>query len=336
MRPQEQIRALSLLAALIGVLAFPGRGDAGALRGTAPGGEVTGTPQLPSAVGVWHGPDAPRRIEGDGLFEYMNGAGELYLAYRFERLEVYEYATEGGEPGILVELYRMEHPDDAYGLLSEDWSGEALALGELTTESRRALYGAGLLRLACGSLYARVLTDETLASRDAVLELGRALAVGCGGGTPPRIVSELPPRLGPGEAPLELRRDRVRFLRSYLVLNSAYYLASDDVLGLEHTDDAVYTEYRPAGGDHTTRVIAVRIRYSTPERAAVGLARFQGQYLGLDVTTDAPGDRGTSSIEDGWVGYERRGHDLTLVFEAPDVAIAGRLTDDLAASTAGR
>ena len=284
--------------------------------------------KLPTTVGVWTAPQQPRVIDKATIFEYMNGAGELYLAYRFDHLDVYEYVAEG-QPGILVELYRMEHPDDAYGLQSEDWTGEALALGELSATSRRALYGAGLLRLACGTLYARVLTDETPASRDAVLQLGTALATGCGEQGPPREVGELPAGLGGGDTPFELRRDRVRFFRSYLVLNSAYYLASDDVFGLEHADAGVYAEYRPPGGDHTTRVIAVRIRYATAERAAAGLRGFRRTYLGIEDASAEPPDRSLRPIEDGWVGYERRGGELNLIFEAPDEATAAQLLGDL-------
>jgi len=43
--------------------------------------------------------------------------------------------------------------------------------------SARALYGAGLLRLCAGSLYARILAEhETSTAKEAVLALGRAVA----------------------------------------------------------------------------------------------------------------------------------------------------------------
>jgi hypothetical protein len=61
----------------------------------------------------------------------MNGAGELYIGYRFRHLDVYEY-TSGSEENILVELYYMETPDDAFGLLSLDWGGESVTLNKKT------------------------------------------------------------------------------------------------------------------------------------------------------------------------------------------------------------
>ena len=62
----------------------------------------------------------------------MDGAGELYLGYRFKFLEVYEY-TNPGESDILVELYWMDSSDDAYGLLSGDWGGDAVDLASVRT-----------------------------------------------------------------------------------------------------------------------------------------------------------------------------------------------------------
>ena len=83
-------------------------------------------------------------------------AGELYLAYRFDHLDVFEYKAADASLGtILVELYSMKTPDDAFGLLSNDWGGEVAAFEQgppptaasAAVPQHRALYGAGLLRI---------------------------------------------------------------------------------------------------------------------------------------------------------------------------------------------
>jgi hypothetical protein len=83
---------------------------------------------LPKTVGVWTRPESPRLINSKNIFEYMNGAGELYLGYRFHHLEVFVYSSDG-QDNILVELYFMETSDDAFGLLSLDWGGEPVSFG---------------------------------------------------------------------------------------------------------------------------------------------------------------------------------------------------------------
>jgi hypothetical protein len=123
---------------------------------------------LPKQAGLWTRSDAPRRITADTIFDYMDGGGELYLGYRFDHLDVYEYKADDASRGtVLVELYWMQTSDDAFGLLSTDWTGQAVTLGPPpgptahtgmnTVPPHHGLYGAGLLRLWSGNLFARVL-----------------------------------------------------------------------------------------------------------------------------------------------------------------------------------
>ncbi len=79
-------------------------------------------PNLPERIGVWIKPDSPQLHNSENIFDYMNGAGELYIGYRFRHLEVFDY-TSANQHKIFVELYYMETSDDAFGLLSLDWGG---------------------------------------------------------------------------------------------------------------------------------------------------------------------------------------------------------------------
>ncbi len=90
------------------------------IHGGATGKMKVDNINLPKAVGGWTRPEAPRLINSQNIFKYMNGAGELYLGYRFHHLEVFAYSSDG-QDNILVELYFMETSDDAFGLLSLDW-----------------------------------------------------------------------------------------------------------------------------------------------------------------------------------------------------------------------
>jgi len=64
-----------------------------ASRSPAPQAAVTGGPivNLPKQAGPWLRPDTWRRVTADTIFDYMDGGGELYLAYRFDHLDVCEY-----------------------------------------------------------------------------------------------------------------------------------------------------------------------------------------------------------------------------------------------------
>jgi len=286
------------------------------------------TINLPKTVGAWTRPDSPQRVTSQNIFEYMNGAGELYLGYRFDHLEVYEY-TSNQEDGILVELYFMATSDDAFGLISLDWGGEPVSLSDSAQNVKkkaqshliRALYGEGLLRIWADNLYARVMaTRETPASRKAVLTLGKAITANQKNPPQPKLVEALSPRMGPDWM---LREDRMSFFRSYLVLNSIYYLSPQNILQLDHSIEAVtapYAKSNETGLDRRTQFLL--IKYENPERARNALNHFHDAFLPeqkKDIKPDsAVAHPNVFEIEEGWLGYQLKGKYLAIVFDCPD------------------
>ena len=286
----------------------------------------------PARVGVWSRPEAPQVVAPADIFRSMDGAGELYLAYRLVRLEAYEYTAETEDP-ILLELYRLESSDDGYGLLSGDWGGERLALeAAWAATPARALYGAGLLRAWSDDLYLRVLaTTETAASRAAVIELARAVVAGRPSPSPPDLATALPETVA---GSFRLRADAVTFLRSHLVLNSIYFLGTANLLGLSPATEAVAASYARSGGEGTARLRLLVVRYPTEDAAREALTQFRQGYLDRPGATggDAAGigtEAGAVGVEDGWVGYRRAGRQLALVFEAKDAATAKAVLDQV-------
>ena len=297
----------------------PPREGAGSLTGVSADTSVS----VPRRAGPWVRPDPPRRITEATIFDYMDGAGELYLAYRFDHLDVYEYPAPDRLLGSLkVELYWMKSSDDAFGLLSTDWGGEVVELhgrvGEphTTVPGHDALYGGGLLRFWSGELYGRVMASrETPESRAQVLAIGRSIVSGrSANAPPPRILSNVPVRLPRG---FELRRDRTCFFRSHYVLNSVYYLAPDDVLRLGPAVDASISEYRPAltGG---VSVRLIQVAYPSNDAAAAALKTFLTSYLPAAAgRVAANASPASARSEGGWVGWASADRWLAIVFDAP-------------------
>ena len=330
---------------------------------------------LPRSAGAWTQSGGPQFVGPQDIFNYMDGAGELYLGYRFKRLEVHRYASpDQGE--ILVELYWMESSDDAYGLLSGDWGGEAVDLhpppgsssnpgkskagfhaskpksglpGSLRTPSPaaadgpRALYGGGLLRLWSGNLFARVVADrETDASKNAVQVLGQAIAAGRPTPPQPALIRALHARVG---TRFSLRPEHVTFLRSHLVLNSVYFLSSENLLDLGPDCEVAAASYGQGSGKLGQKSVRLLlIRYANQAGAAQALQHFQKIYLpekSNGPKTSLTGDRapgkpvsgllglnGVAAIEDGWMGFAGSGRGLALVFESPDEASAWLFLND--------
>jgi len=52
----------------------------------------------------------------ESLFEYINGAAEIYISYDFKELIVAQYKIKGGEANISVEIYDMGTGENAFGI----------------------------------------------------------------------------------------------------------------------------------------------------------------------------------------------------------------------------
>jgi len=293
---------------------------------------------LPKTVGDWHRQEPPRIVDSSNIFKYMNGAGELYLGYRFKHLEVFDYANEN-KNDILVELYFMESPDDAFGLLSLDWGGDVAFLGDPSENGSkqppalfaRALYGAGLLRIWSNNLYVRVMAlRETPASKQAVMALGRAIVANRGRPPEPELLKALLPLIG---SDWKLRRDRVCFFRSYLVLNSNYYLSHENILNLDHATEAVIGPYeRTSTADDRKRCWFLLAKYEKHASAKKALDHFHEAYL-REFKKEPPTDSNNSDpslfkLEDGWLGYQLLGKYVAIVFECPDRKSAGTIIEN--------
>ena len=296
-------------------------------------------PALPKTVGLWTRPDSPCMVNAENIFDYMDGAGELYIGYCFDYLESYKYKAKS-QKNIQVELYFMKTSDDAFGLLSLDWGGESIDLSPssqdktASAESQwpRALYGEGLLRIWSDNIYARIMAyQETPESREAVLTLGHAVVKGRQNPPSPELLKHLPASFQPD---WELRTDRVTYFRSHLVLNSLYYLSQENILDLDLTTEAVIAPYeRKDDSSNQSHIQFLMVKYPDQKRAENALVHFHKVYLPEHPSQTQPtGSEEKANIypvEDGWVGYELKDDTLTFVFECPDRKTAMAIMDQL-------
>ncbi len=284
--------------------------------------------ELPKSIGNLTRPNSPQLIKSYNIFDYMNGGGELYLAYRFHHLEVFEYTGKSKE-NILVELYFMETSDDAFGLLSLDWTGEPIFFSDATNNnstnsispSISALYGVGLLRLRADNIYARILANyDTSELSQAVLNIGRAITERRQKSPEPELLKDLPLRI---DSVWKLRKDRISFFRSHLVLNSIYYLSHENILNLDLSTEAVIASYElNATSNASERCQLLLVKYENPEKAWNALNHFQELYLSeknhKTIADSASKSQQIYKVEDGWMGYKLWSNYLAIVFECPN------------------
>jgi hypothetical protein len=153
-----------------------------------------------------------------------------------------------------------------------------------------------------------------------VFTLGKAITANRKTPPEPELLKLLPPRVG---SAWKLRRDRLSFFRSYLVLNSIYYLSHENILDFDLSAEAVTAPYERisnSGGKKRSQFLFVR--YENHERAWKALSLFHNAYLPehrKEFTSDSPMESPSFfRLEDGWLAYKQVGEYIAIVFECPD------------------
>jgi len=273
---------------------------------------LAGTACLASDLASWYEPMLPESVEGwtagrvrvcgpNDLFAYMDGAGELYLAYSFRDLAVCEY-TKPREPKVTVEIYRMVNPQDAYGVLSVNRSlREKDRLGRGPDRD----YGAGLFQLRRGRYYLRALAEkESRGTKKLDEALSKTLTEAVQGESVyPDLMEQLP------TDGFIKRSDR--FFHKSSVLNYIYYVSDENILDLGEKTDAIFADYKVGRGV----VHVMLVRYPTESDATMAFNHFCRAYF-----RDKPASSVSPRIErverSRFAGIAREGRTLRLVFEA--------------------
>jgi len=226
------------------------------------GGEVDLGALLPKEINGWEAKDADVLYDPDTIFDYIDGAGEVYRAYSFQRLLARIY-TKDKNPRIIADLFDMGSSKNAYGVFTHDLEGENVGIGQNST------YKGGLLSFWKDrffvSLYAEEETEET---RKALLLLGKIVATSIKQeGEPPTLVDLFP---------LENLRDKgIRFFYNHLILNYHFFIADENILLLGQETEAALAAY--AEGKELLYVLLVR--YPGADKAMDAYESFIKTYM---------------------------------------------------------
>ena len=261
--------------------------------------------EVPQSVNGWMVDTQVRQFNRKTLFKYIDGGAELYLAYRFRRVSVHIF-SKPGKPDIIMDLYDMTTPQDAFGVFTAEREGDDIGIGNA------AEYEGGLLRFCKGRFFVSIMThEETPESKRAVLSLAKTVAVGIEPiGEKPELLSALP-ETG--------RIDRsIRYFHDHNILNLHYYIADENILRLDMRTEAVLARYAADGGKPYLLVI----RYPSTARATSAFRSFLETYMPEAM------EAGLVQTEDGrWTGAFSHSEFVWVVFEGPSKHWTGSLLE---------
>lgn len=251
-----------------------------------------------SDVHGWKPLNDPSPYNPKTIFQYMNGAAELYLAYNFRELKTVRF-EKPGKPSIIVEVYDMASPEDAYGVFTFERQDPEAGIGQSSE------FGGGLLRFWKGRYFVTIFGEEPGQDiEDAILLLGRRIADSIvRTGNPPKIISCLPDRA------LSYSKKNSWFFRSHIHLNQRYFVARANILMLSLDVEAVLGRYE--AGELKTHILLAH--YPSPEKAESAMESFKKAYM-----PDA-GLLNSVKTENGrWTSVARLKSYVVVVFDAVD------------------
>jgi hypothetical protein len=227
-------------------------------------GQMTDRIAWPSEIDGWTWDQEDKAFDRKTLFNHIDGAAEVYLAYNFQQASVHRY-VKTGQPDITAEVYIMGSSEDAFGVFSLERQDPEVGIGQGSE------FGGGLLRFWKGRYFVSVLGEgEGNEIEAAVLNFGRKLVTSIKEtGQPPRLLGYLP------EFPSFPSYDKLCFVHSHILLNRCFFLSHDNILKLGSDVQAVLARYHQGN----TKIRLLIVDYPSEARAGSALVSFKSAYM---------------------------------------------------------
>jgi hypothetical protein len=68
----------------------------------------------------WSLATEPMHFEADNLWEYINGQADFFIDYGFVRVDTAEYRNDQESSSVVLEIYRMGRPQEAFGIFAAE------------------------------------------------------------------------------------------------------------------------------------------------------------------------------------------------------------------------
>jgi hypothetical protein len=217
---------------------------------------------LPGEIYGWQATGKDEIYDPQTIFDYIDGAGEVYRSYNFKQLLARRFSKKG-EPDLVADLFDMETSQDAFGVFTHDLEGEEVGIGQGST------YNGGLLSfwkdLFFVSLYSEEETEDT---RKALFALGEKVASSIKKeGKKPAIVSLLPSE--------NLAEKSVHYFHNHLILNYHFYVSDENILLLDQQTEAALGIYR----ENNEKSYILAVRYPEASKASLAYESFIKSYM---------------------------------------------------------
>jgi hypothetical protein len=260
---------------------------------------------VPQKINDWEAEEKDEIYNRDTIFDYINGAGEVYRLYGFRELFVRRFAKTD-ESDITVEIFDMSTSEDAYGIFSHGREGKAEGIGQGSE------YRGGLLCFWKSKFFVCVFAEEdTPPAKKAVMNLAKAIDGAIKfKGTKPGLLDYLPE--------LGLIETSIRYFHTHVSLNYHYYIADKNILNLNQNTQAVLARYQ----EEKSKCYLLLLQYPNVKESRDAFKSFEQVYL-----PEAKEPEIIQTEEGKWTGADLKGKFVAVVLDAPTRAFAQTLIE---------
>lgn len=250
---------------------------------------------LPKNVLGWKTLEAGKFYSDEEIYDYMNGAGEIYRAYNFKDMLVQRYINKQQQE-ILVEIFDMQSSEDAFGVFTH-----TLGRGKEVDIGQGSEYQRGLLCFWKERYFICVRSEnETPEVKISVLDIGKKISKAIKvKGNKPALLQYL------SEYKYEERN--LRYFHKYEILNIHFYVADENILYLDESTNGILVHHK----NEKSRLLL--LQYPSEEKATIAYQNFLKHYMPEAVST------GSLQTENGkWTISEKVKNYIFIIFDAID------------------
>lgn len=269
------------------------------------------TDLLPAVPAGWKIAMEDKMYDPKSLYDYIDGGAELFISYGMKEVISRFITNETGDE-IRIEIFDMSESKNAFGVFTH------------TRTQNEGLYGQGSQYFPGTQIFWKdryyvsiMATDENetilSAIADLASEINNKITTT---GKMPDIVFLLPEE--------NLTEDGCIYFHHYIWMNSYYYIANDNLFGIDEHTNAILAKYGSKENHH----YLLCIEYANEERSHSAFSVFKTQFL------NQQSDETAMQIEDGsWLGGTTCGKYLICIFNAPSKTeidnMIGKITENI-------
>jgi hypothetical protein len=210
------------------------------------------------------------------IFDYIDGAAEIYFAYDFNKVASAEYKNE--QTSIIIDVYEMLSPDSAFGIYSLNRYQDA----NYVNIGNEGLLTGTSLDFWKGKYYCKTYCfDQSLVYQKDVSEFANRIALKIKEpGEEPAIIKKLMPK--------DLIAKSAKYFTRKLGLDNIHFVADENVLELSGETKGIVADYNLSGNRYPLFII----EYPSTEKAQTAFQSYikylseKSKPVALDASSD--------------------------------------------------